>query len=168
MKELSMRARPLLVCVSAVAGLAFAGQAAAANVTVWAGPPGYLKAPPAGTPKTADANLFFPQKLVIHVGDRVTFKSQGFHTATYLGTHKASESPIFVPAADKSTYAGVNDGTGSPFYFDALQKLVYNVGPVFAPSGSPAIAGGAEVHNSGILDAKKGYTYSFTKPGDYV
>jgi plastocyanin len=163
-----MRARQLLVCVVAVAALAFAGQAAAANVTVWAGPPGYLKAPPAGTPMTADANLFFPQNVVIHVGDKVTFKSQGFHTATYLGTHKVSENPIFLPAPDKSTYSSVMDAAGSPFYFNGLQKFAYNVGPIFAPSGLTAIAGGAAVHNSGILDAKRGYTYSFAKPGDYV
>ena len=100
-----MRARPLLVCVCAVAALAFAGQAGAANHTVWAGP-GFLKAAPAGAPKAADANLFFPRRLEVHVGDTVTFKSQGFHTATYLGTHKASEFQVFIPDQG-GTYSGV-------------------------------------------------------------
>ena len=161
-----MSVRPLLVFAAAAAALAFAGQAGAANFTVWAGP-GFLKAPPAGTPKTAAANLFFPQRLVIHVGDTVTFKSQEFHTATYLGTHKPTELQVFVPAADGTTYSGVNDVAGSPFYFNGQQKFVYNAQQVLAPSGSNVIAGGAGVHNSGILD-KKGYTYRFTKPGDYV
>src|SRR5438034_8928087 len=95
-----MRARPLLVCIGVLAALVFAGQASAANYTVWAGP-GFLKAAPAGTPKTADANLFFPRRLEVHVGDKVTFKSDGFHTATYLGTHKGAEFPIFTPTLDE-------------------------------------------------------------------
>ena len=161
-----MRARPLLVCICVAFALAFAGQASAANFTVWAGP-GFLKAAPAGVPKSADANLFFPRRLEVHVGDKVTFKSDGFHTATYLGTHKASEFPIFAPAPNKSTYSGIADVAGSPFYFNGLPKFAYNIPQVFAPSGSNVISGGAAVHSSGILD-KKGYTYKFTKPGDYV
>jgi plastocyanin len=161
-----MRARPLLVCICVAVALAFAGQAGAANFTVWAGP-GFLKAAPAGVPKSADANLFFPRRLEVHVGDKVTFKSDGFHTATYLGTHKATEFPIFAPAPDKSTYSGIADVAGSPFYFNGLPKFAYNIPQVFAPTGSNVISGGADVHSSGILD-KKGYTYRFTKPGDYV
>src|SRR5436190_9111444 len=161
-----MRVRSIFAGVAAVAALAFAGQASAANVVVWAGP-GFLKAAPAGAPKTSDANLFFPQRVVVHVGDTVTFKSQGFHTATYLGTHKATEFPIFLPAADKSTYSGIADAAGSAFYFNSLPKFAYNVPQVFAPAGSNVIAGGGNVQNSGILD-KKGYTFRFTKPGDYV
>jgi plastocyanin len=161
-----MRARPLLVCICVAVGLVFAGQAGAANYAVWAGP-GFLKAAPAGVPETADANLFFPRRLEVHVGDKVTFKSDGFHTATYLGTHKATEFPIFAPALDKSTYSGISDVAGSPFYFNGLPKFAYNIPQVFAPTGSNVISGGADVHSSGVLD-KKGYTYRFTKPGDYV
>jgi plastocyanin len=156
----------LLVCVSAVAALAFAGQAGAANYTVWAGP-GFLKAAPAGVPESSDANLFFPRRLEVHVGDTVTFKSDEFHTATYLGVHKAAEFSIFTPAPDKSTYSGIADFAGSPFYFNGLPKFAYNIPQVFAPTGSNVIRGGADVHSSGILD-KKGYAYKFTKPGDYV
>jgi plastocyanin len=160
-----MRTRLLLIGASTLAVLAFAGQAGAANVTVWAGP-GFLKAPPAGAPKTGDANLFFPSRLVIHVGDTVTFKSQEFHTATYLGTHKPSEFQVFVPEQG-ATYSGTTDAAGKPFYFNGLQKFAYNVPQILTPSGSNVITGGADVHNSGILD-KKGYTYKFTKPGDYA
>jgi plastocyanin len=161
-----MRARPLLVCICVAAALVFAGQAGAANYAVWAGP-GFLKAAPAGVPETADANLFFPRRLEVHVGDTVTFKSDGFHTATYLGTHKAAEFPIFAPALDKSTYSGISDVAGTPFYFNGLPKFAYNIPQVFAPTGSNVISGGADVHSSGVLD-KKGYTYRFTKVGDYV
>ena len=170
-----MRVRPLLIGATTLAVLAFAGPASAANtfagptsatnVTVWAGP-GFLKAPPAGAPKTADANLFFPKRVVIHVGDTVTFKSQGFHTATYLGTHKASEFQVFIPDQG-ATYSGATDAAGSPFYFNGLQKFAYNVPQIFAPSGPKIITGGADVRNSGVLN-KKGYTYRFTKPGDYT
>jgi plastocyanin len=161
-----MRARLLLVCIGALAALAFAGQAGAANYTVWAGP-GFLKSAPPGTPETADANLYFPRKVEVHVGDTVTFKSDGFHTATYLGTHKADEFPIFAPAPDKSTYSGIADAVGKPFWFNGMPKFAYNIAQVFAPIGSNVIRGGADVHSSGILD-KKGYRYKFTKPGDYV
>jgi plastocyanin len=161
-----MKTRLLLVFVMVAAALAFAGRAGAANYTVWAGP-GFLKAAPAGTPNTADAHLFFPRRLEVRVGDAVTFKSQGFHTATYLGTHKVTEFQVFAPASDQSTYAGITDAAGSPFYFNGLPRLTYNVPQVFAPTGSKVIRGGAAVHSSGILD-KKGYTYRFTKPGDYV
>ena len=161
-----MRARLLLICIGAFAALAFAGQASAANYKIWAGP-GFLKSAPAGTPEMADANLFFPRRVEIHVGDTVTFKSDGFHTATYLGTHKATEFPIFAPEPDESTYSGIADLAGNPFYFNGLPKFAYNIPQVFAPTGSNVIGGGADVHSSGILD-KKGYTYRFTKPGDYV
>lgn len=160
-----MRTRILLIGASTLAVLAFAGQAGAANVTVWAGP-GFLKAPPAGAPKSGDANLFFPSRVVVHVGDTVTFKSDGFHTATYLGTHKPGEFQIFVPQ-EGGTYSGISDASGKPFYFNGLQKFAYNVPQIFVPSGSKVIAGGAGLHNSGALD-KKGYTYTFTKTGDYV
>src|SRR5213078_4588354 len=153
-------------CVCAAVALAFAGQASAANYTIWAGP-GFLKAAPAGTPKSADANLFFPRRLEVHVGDKVTFKSDGFHTATYLGTHKATEFQIFTPAPDKSAYSGIADFAGSPFYFNALPKFAYNIPQVFAPTGSNVISGGGDIDSSGLLD-KKGFTFRFTKPGNYV
>jgi plastocyanin len=160
-----MRTKSLLVCLIALAALAFAGQASAARFTVWAGP-GFLKAPPAGVPESADANLFFPSRVEVHVGDTVTFKSDGFHTATYLGRHKASEFQIFVPATDGSKYTGINDAAGNPFYFNGQTMFSYNV-PMFAPAGSNVIRGGKDVQSSGIL-TKKGYTFRFTKPGDYV
>jgi plastocyanin len=160
-----MRARLLLVCIGAAAALAFAGQAGAANYTVWAGP-GFLKSPPAGAPEAGDANLFFPRRVEVHVGDTVTFKSDGFHTATYLGTHKVAEFPIFTPAADKSTYTGIADAASKPFWFNGMAKFEYNI-PALAPSGSNVIRGGAGVQSSGVLD-KKGYAFKFTKPGDYV
>src|SRR5215475_11604973 len=129
-----MRARLLLGCISAAAALAFAGQAGAANYTVWAGP-GFLKSAPAGAPETGDANLFFPRRLEVHVGDTVTFKSDGFHTATYLGSHQPSEFPIFAPAQDKSSYSGIADVSGNPFYFNGLPKFAYNIPQVFVPTG---------------------------------
>src|SRR5919197_2865366 len=162
-----MRVRSMLAFAAAVSALAFAGQASAANLTVWAGP-GFLKVPPAGAPKMAAAILFYPQRVVVHVGDSVTFKSREFHTATYLGSHKASEFQIFLPAADKSTYTGVNDAAGSPFYFNGQPKFTYNVPQVFAPVGTNVVSGGGAVQSSGILDAKKGYTFTFKKPGTYT
>ena len=38
---------------------------------------------PAGTPKQTFLNQFFPGQLTINAGDKVTFSSVGFHTASY-------------------------------------------------------------------------------------
>jgi plastocyanin len=161
-----MRPKFLVAACVAVGAFAFAGAAGATNYTVWAGP-GFLKAPPAGTPMSADANLFFPRRLQVRVGDTVTFKSTGFHTATYLGSHKASEFQIFNPATDGSKYAGVNDASGAPFWFNGQPLFQYNAPQVLAPVASNVIKGGSGVQSSGIL-SKKGSTYKFTKSGDYV
>lgn len=154
-----------VLCLVAFAVLALAGQASAGGFSVWAGP-GFLKGSPGG-PKTAEADLFFPRRLEVHVGDTVTFRSSGFHTATYLGGHRTTEFPVFAPALDGSTYSGVADAAGSPFYFNGRPRFWYDVPGLFAPSGSNVISGGAAVHNSGILD-KKGYAFRFTKAGTYV
>jgi len=97
----------------------------------------------------------------------VTFKSQGFHTATYLGSHKSSEFQVFNPATDGSKYTGINDASGAPFWFNGQPLFQYNASQVLAPVASNVIKGGSDVQSSGIL-SKKGYTYKFTKPGDYV
>jgi len=171
---MNRRRHAALLAALAVAALALAWQLPGAatsatkptraNYTVWAGP-GFLKTPPVGVPMMTAADLFFPQRLQIHVGDSVTFKSKEFHTATYLGAHKPSEFPIFTQASE-DTYSGVNDAAGAPFSFSGKQKFTYNA-QALAPSGSSTIAGGSAVHNSGVL-GPRGYTFTFTKPGDYV
>ncbi len=59
------------------AQLAFGGadQASTWNVAV-----GEQGKPPAGAPKGTTLNQFFPAKLSINAGDKVTFTAFGFHT----------------------------------------------------------------------------------------
>lgn len=112
-------------------------------------------------------NRFFPSKLQIHVGDKVSFKSRNFHTATFLGSTPASQIPVVMPDPT-SHYTGVVDATGAPFWFNGgPPKFVYNP-RAFQPVGSPAVAD-STVHSSGnfVFLPKHNYTFTFTKPGTY-
>ncbi|HEV8250094.1 MAG TPA: hypothetical protein VGQ15_08985 [Gaiellaceae bacterium] len=154
--------KALLVAV-ALAALGFAGPAGAATYQVAVGE---LARPPAGTPKMATLNQFFPSRLVIHAGDKVTFSNFGFHTVTYL--KGGQPAPLFVP--DGTKYAALNDAAGTPFGFSSLDKLIYNI-PAFVPSGGKVIDGSKSV-SSGVLfgptENKPGkITFTFPKAGTY-
>jgi plastocyanin len=126
------------------AQLAFgrAGQTATWNVAV-----GEQARPPAGTPKGATLNQFFPAKLAINAGDKVTFTTFGFHTVSYLGG-KAPQ-PLVGPAPG-ATYSGINDSAGQPFYFDGMQAFAYNLS-VFGPVGPPTISGKTPASSGAIF-----------------
>ncbi len=138
--------RRMLVAALAVLGaLATVGAAQAAS---WQVAAGEQSRPPAGTPKMTTLNAFFPSRLVVNAGDSVTFTSAGPpHTVTYLGGRPPAA--LFVPDPGKSTYTGINDSTGAPFYFDGLPKFIYN-GAAFAPIGGKTIVKGVPA-SSGIL-----------------
>lgn len=144
--------------------LVITGQAAAATYKVSVGEQGR---PPAGTVPGATLNAFFPGKLTIHAGDKVTFSNYGFHTVSYV---KGGAAPsLFAP--DGSTYSGIADSTGAAFGFDGLAKLAYNVG-AFAPGGGTVVDGTHSV-STGILQGPKPEkpglaTLSFPKPGSYT
>lgn len=159
-----MRTKVFVGLLVAAAALAFGGVAEAATYTVWAGP-GFLTAAPAGAPQTADINAFFPSRLKIHVGDTVIFKSDDFHTATYLAGKKPSDFPIFVKDSSGGTYTGISDANGAPFWFNGMPKFLYN-GAALAPSGPTTIQRGV-FSSSGVL-SKQGYSFTFTRQGDYT
>lgn len=145
------------------AQLAFGGSSQSAMYTVWVGE---QTKPPAGTPKQASLNQFFPGRLTIRAGDKVTFSSFGFHTVTYLAGQKF---PAFLGPAKGEVYEGIADSSGQPFFFDGEQKFAYNA-PLFKPFGPKVIAG--KPANAGILVAqnpKKAATatYTFPKVGRY-
>lgn len=140
--------------------LAFGGSSQTAAWTVLVGE---QKKAPAGTPKGTTLNQFFPGRLTINAGDKVTFSSFGFHTVTYLAGKPGS--PLVMPDPQKSLYEGIVDDAGQPFYFDGQPKFVYNV-PVFAPSGPKTISRGTSA-SSGVLVAqsfKKPVTATYTFP----
>jgi plastocyanin len=155
--------RRLIVLGVALGALALAGPAAAHD---WRAHVGEQAKAPAGTPKGATLNQFFPGKLVIREGDKVTFSSRGFHTVTYLAGK--APNPLFVP--DGSAYSGINDETGVGFWFNTLAKLTYNLA-AFAPYGG-TVVDGSQPLSSGILapgeDGKPATaTFSFPKAGTY-
>jgi len=144
------------------AQLAFgrADRAATWNVAV-----GEQGRPPAGTPKGATLNQFFPAKLAISAGDNVTFTSFGFHTVSYLAG-KAPPPPLGpVPGG---TYQGINDSAGQPFYFDGQQSFAYTES-VFGPFGPKTISGRTPVSSGAIFATtprKPGKAaYAFPKAG---
>jgi plastocyanin len=156
--------RRIVIAGAMFCALAAAGQAGAANYKVFLGE---QTRPPAGTPKGATLDMFLPGKVTVAVGDSITFSSATFHTVATGG----STPPIFVPDPKHGKYAGINDAAGKPFYFNGLNKLIYN-GAALAPFGPHAVTTGVKA-SSGVLSpngpkAKPAtFTFSFPKAGTY-
>jgi plastocyanin len=157
--------RRLLVIALVGSALAAAGPAHATTWVVWADAP---SAPPADLKASMPfLDQFIPKKLQIHVGDKVTFKSKQFHTATFLGSTPQSEMPLLMPDPT-SHYSGVVDALGVPFWFNGgPPKFIYNP-QAFQPVGAPVVADAA-VHSAGnfVFLPKHQYTFRFTKAGTY-
>lgn len=160
-----MRSLVLAGC-TALAALAVA---APAGAQTWTSQVGEQAKAPAGTPQGATLNMFLPAKLAIRAGDKVTFRSRGFHTVSY--TAGAAPGPPFVPDPSGAKYGPIADSAGAPFFFGALQKIVYNLAS-FAPAGTGRVDGSAAV-STGILapgeDGKTATaTLTFPKVGRYA
>jgi plastocyanin len=132
------------------AQLAFGG---ADQATTWNVAVGEQAKPPAGTPKGTSLNQFFPGRLTVNAGDKVTFTNLGFHTVTYLA---GKRMPAFLGPAKGEVYEGITDASGQPFFFDGEQKFVYNA-ELFKPFGPKEIA--TKQVSSGPIPAQ-----SLTKP----
>ena len=76
-------------------------------------------------------NLFLPSRIVIAAGDKVTFSSASFHTATYA----PKPLPIFLLDPAKGRYTDILGADNQPFHFDGKPKFIYN-GQAFAPMGA--------------------------------
>jgi plastocyanin len=158
--------RKVVALAVAIGAFAVAGTAQAAS---WQVAAGEQARPPAGTPKGATLNAFFPSKLFINAGDSVTFASASFHTVTYVGGKPPAA--LFAPDPTKGTYTGINDAAGSPFYFDGMPKLIYNpvafgpVGPKTITAGVPASSGALSPAGPKAPPAKA--TYTFPKAGAF-
>ena len=162
----------LLACVAAVA-LALTGAAmparptsTASRYTVYLGENGPPQ-DPALRHVYGAVNQFLPSRLVIAAGDSVTFSSASFHTVAYAPRPFAP----FIPDPGKSTYEGLDDASGSPFYFDGMPKLIYNP-QAFGPFGPKTISGKMPV-SSGALSPRgpkappATATYTFPAAGTY-
>jgi plastocyanin len=154
-----------IFAAAVTAGLIGAAPAGAANWHAWLGEP---TQPPANAPKGAELNQFFPAKITIRAGDKITYSTHAFHTATYLGG--APRPALAGPDSSGGKYAGINDAAGAPFYFDGLPKFVYDVA-AFAPVGGPKVTRGS-MHSTGAVAPDENSTtasaaLSFPKAGTY-
>ncbi len=151
----------------AVVGAAFvaAGPADGRTWTVWAGAPAN---PPSDlTAEVPFLDAFLPKTVQIRAGDKITFKSREFHTATFLGTTPISQFPLLMPDPT-SHYSGITDSLGVPFWFNGgPPKFTYNP-QAFQAVGSARVADAA-VHSSpnfAFVEPHQ-YTFTFPKAGTY-
>ncbi len=160
-----------LAC-AVVAALAVTGAASPArqahSATTYTVYLGGFAPPPASLRKIPGTiNQFLPSRVVITAGDSVTFSSASFHTVTY----NPKPIPLLMPDPKKGTYEGLADAAGTPFYFAALGKFIYNP-QAFGPFGPKTISGGTPA-SSGALSPRSEKappataTYVFPKPGTY-
>jgi plastocyanin len=157
--------RTLLSLASAAAVLLVPAAAAqAATKDVYAGPPpkGLLK----GLPPVAQDNAFYPKRITVARGDRVSFKILGFHNV--LSVPKGTEAPaLFVPnPADP--VSGAKDASGADLWFNGQPRIAPNP-QVVAPAGRKVIDG-SELVGSGIPLAgpPEPFVVRFPKAGRYT
>ena len=152
------------LAVLAAAQLAWGGSNQAASWDVAVGEQGRA---PAGTPKGATLNQFFPGKLTINAGDKVNFTSFGFHTVSY---HAGKAPPPPLGPVQGATYEGIDNAAGEPFYFNGQQAFAYNLDH-FGPSGPKTISGKTPASSGAIfaMSLKKPgkASYTFPKTGSY-
>ena len=155
-----VRAVAVLVGLGALVGgqLALGGTDQAASWTVLVGE---QQKAPAGTPKQTFLNQFFPGTLTINAGDKVTFSSVGFHTASYTG---GKPFPPFLLTPKGTVYEDRRCGR-EPFFFDGQQKFEYDFG-LFVPAGRRRYP--AQVRELGLIVAQNPTkpvkaTYTFPK-----
>jgi plastocyanin len=151
--------------VTAAALVLPAAASAAHRYTAYAG--SKSPTPPKSAPPSAFLDEFFPGHITIRAGDRITYRSSTFHTVTTL-PRRATRPPLALPQPG-ATYSAINDAQGNPFFFNGMQKFIYNP-QVFLPAGPPK---GTTVTrrftNSGAFGGKNArYTLTFPKAGTYT
>jgi plastocyanin len=155
----------VLAFAIAAFGLASAAPAGATTWQAWLGEP---TAAPAGTPKGATINQFFPRAIKIRAGDKVRYSTLSFHTASYIGASLVG--PPFLPEPGDAIYSpGLKDSAGAPFWFNGLPIFYYNP-QVFRREGSAVVTAGL-IHSTGAIAASDtgpgSATLSFPKAGTY-
>ena len=153
--------RVILAAVALVV-LAATAPAYAATYSVYAGEQSRH-----GAPGVATQNRFMPGVVYVHVGDSVEFKTPSGHTVSFVGPTLPRQLAFIAPGPAGSTYSGVNDSAGAPFYFNGFARYVYNVG-VVAPIGSTTISNHA-LHSRAVGRdfGAPSVTFKFTRAGAY-
>jgi len=149
---------------TALAGLALAPAAQAATRDVTAGPP--VERPPAGVPRDAEVNDFFPERTTIAQGDRVRFHIRGFHNVVFPAGGQTP--PPFLAPDPANPVAGQSDAAGRPFWFNGLPRIVADPRSAF-PVGGTTVDGSTLV-SSGLPQEEgepRPFTVRFPNRGVY-
>jgi plastocyanin len=160
-----MRRSSGLAFAALAAALVVPASAAAATKNVVAGP---LKASKGvfGANASGDVDGYSLRTVTVHVGDKVRWKINGFHTITFP-KKGGGALPFVVPDAGGAKYSGLNDAAGAPFWFNGQAQLDLNPLGAFPQGGKTE--NGSQITGSGIpLGAAKPYTLKFTKAGTFT
>jgi plastocyanin len=146
--------------LTVLAAWGMAGSALGFVAPVTAGPP---KAPGVAH---LDFDGFFPASTEIHVGDKVSWSINGFHTVTFLATGQ-SQPPLIITSA-ANPISGQLDASGKPFWFNGQPSQIINA-EAAAPAGGKTYKGGTYL-NSGLpgQGPPKPFVVKFTKAGTYT
>jgi plastocyanin len=157
--------RPRLALAAFVAALIVVPASAhAATKTVIAGP---LKSAKGvfGGKATGDVDGYSLKTVTVHVGDKVRWKFNGFHTVTFPKKGGAA-IPFVIPDAT-AKYTGINDAAGAPFWFNGTTQ--FDINPLGGlPQGGKTEDGSTVTGSGAPLGAAKPYTLKFTKAGTFL
>jgi plastocyanin len=162
-----MRRSRRLATFSALAlalGLGAPTVAGAAQKDVSLGPP--RSAAKAINATGNDVNDFFPHKVTIHVGDKVRFVPNNFHTVDLPG-HRSRKLALITPVAQ--TIAGALDAAGAPFWFNGQPQVGFSRRLLTSAFGKSRSYTGNKAVLSGLpfANAPKPMTVKFTKTGTF-
>lgn len=117
-------------------------------------------------PTASDVNDFFPHEVRIHVGDKVRFVPNGFHTVDLPG-RRSRKLPIITPVTQ--TIAGAVDAAGAPFWFNGQPQLGFNRQLLTSAFGKSRNYDGSKGVLSGLPLAQrpKPMTVKFNKTGTF-
>ena len=151
-----------LLAVAAGALLApGAAQAATKDVHAGTPPKGLIK----GVPEFAVDNSFYPKRIVVRAGDKVSFKIVGFHNVLFAAK---GETPPALFVADPATpVAGAKDAAGADFWFNGLPSILPNPAAL-APSGGKIVDGSEQVGSGLPQGPPKPFVVKFPKKGTYT
>src|SRR4051795_9817608 len=117
-------------------------------------------------PTGSDVNDFFPHEVRIHVGDKVRFVANGFHTVDLAG-RRSRKLPLFTPVAQR--ISGSVDAAGAPFWFNGQPQLGFNRRLLTSAFGKSRNYDGSKAVLSGLPLAQrpKPMTDKFNKTGTF-
>jgi plastocyanin len=117
-------------------------------------------------PTFSDVNDFFPHEVRIHVGDKVRFVPNGFHTVDLPG-RRSRKLPIITPVPQ--IIAGSVDAAGAPFWFNGQPQLGFNRQLLTSAFGKSRNYDGSKGVLSGLplSQRPKPMTVKFNKTGSF-